>query len=103
MRTAEQSLAEHIEIMGAEVGSIYSALWQEIAWIHKKWAQYVALYGTNPARIKLMNHVAPSMFKTVEDALWADVLLHLARLTDPPKSAGKRNLSIQQLANLVQS
>jgi hypothetical protein len=40
MRFAGQALAEHIEKTGSEVGSIYSALWQEIAWIHKKWAQY---------------------------------------------------------------
>ena len=33
--------------------------------------------------------------------MWEDVLLHVARLTDPPKSAGKSNLSIQALAALI--
>ncbi|SDK53163.1 hypothetical protein SAMN05192566_1547 [Methylophilus rhizosphaerae] len=102
-RTAAQAKTDHIAKMGEEIGTIYSALWQEVAWIHKKWAQYVALFGTNPERINLLNQAAPSMIRTVQDTLWEDVLLHLARLTDPPKSMGKANLSVRQLAALLAS
>lgn len=87
--------------MGDEIGAVYSALWQEVAWIHKKWAQYVELFGTSPERIALLNQAAPSMFRTVQDTLFEDVLLHLARLTDPPKSMGKANLSMRHLATLL--
>jgi hypothetical protein len=41
------------------------------------------------------------MIRTVQDTLWEDVLLHLARLTDPPKSMGKANLSVRHLAALL--
>lgn len=100
-RTAAQAKADNIAKMGVEIGTVYSALWQEVAGIHKKWAQYVELFGTSPARIDLLNQAAPSMFRTVQDTLWEDVLLHLARLTDPPKSMGKANLSLRHLAVLV--
>ena len=33
--------------------------------------------------------------------LWDDILLHIARLTDRPTTAGKRNLTIQVLPNLI--
>lgn len=102
-RTATQAKADHIAKMGEKIGTIYSALWQEVAWINKKWAQYVALFGTSPERIELLNRAAPSMIRTVQDTLWEDVLLHLARLTDPPESMGKANLSVRHLAALLVS
>lgn len=97
-RTAAEAQAHNIASMGEEIGKIYSALWQEVASIHNKWAQYVALFGTSPSRIELLNEAAPSFFRTVQDALWEGVLLHLARLSDPPRSAGKENLSIRRLS-----
>jgi hypothetical protein len=100
-RTADQTKANNIAKMGEAIGSVYTALWQEVAWIHKKWAQYVALFGTSPERIALLNKAAPSMFRTVQDTLWEAVVLHIARLTDPPRSAGKENLSVFNLANLL--
>ena len=100
-RTASQSKIDNAAKMGDEIGSVYSALWQEVAWLHKKWAEYVALFGTNPTRIALLNRAAPSFFRTVQDSLWENVLLHLARITDSPKSAGRSNLSIKRLASAV--
>jgi AbiU2 len=40
-------------------------------------------------------------FRIVQDSLWEDLLLHLARLTDPPKSVGRTNLSIRNFAELL--
>jgi hypothetical protein len=37
----------------------------------------------------------------VQDSLWEDVLLHIARLSDQAKSAGKNNLTLRQLPSLV--
>lgn len=99
--TSLENKADHVSKMGEEIGLIYDALWQEIAWIHKKWAEYVALFGTTPERIELLNQAAPSFFRTVQDSMWEDVLLHLARLTDSPRSMGKSNLSMKRLAAAV--
>ena len=101
-QTAVQAKVEYKAQMGEAIGEVYSALWQEVAWIHTKWAQYVELFGTSAERIDLLNSAAPSMFRTVQDSLWEDVLLHLARLTDPPKSSGRRNLSMRHLVALLE-
>lgn len=95
--TAEQARDENIAVMGQEIGAIYSALWQEVALIYQKWSQFVELFGTSPERVDLLNKAAPALFRTFQDSLWGDLLLHLARLTDPPRSVGKSNLSLQRL------
>ena len=87
--------------MGTELGAIYNALWQQLAWLHSKWAEYVDLFGTKESRVALMNEAAPRFFRIVQDSIWDDVLIHIARLTDPPKSAGRANLTIQRLPALV--
>jgi hypothetical protein len=100
-RTAAEAKAANIALMGEALGSVYSELWQEVAWIHKNWAHYQELFGTKPSRIDLLNAVAPSFFRTVQYSLFEAVLLHLARLTDPAQSLGKSNLSLRRLAELA--
>ncbi len=98
---AEESLKEYISLMGDSLGKLFHALWQEVAWLYMKWGEYMTLFGTKPSRIDLMNKVAPHFFRIVQDSLWEDTILHIARLTDPPQSMGKENLSIQRLPLLV--
>ena len=100
-QTAAEAKAHHVSVMGEELGRLYSALWQEVAWIHSKWSEYVVLFGTKPERVELMNKAAPAFFHVVQDALWENVILHIARLTDSPQSVGKPNLSIRRLPALV--
>ena len=99
-RTAEESKTDHIDGMGEELGRLYDALWQEVAWLHMKWREYVTLFGTSPARIELLNKAAPSFFRVIQNSLWEGVLLHIARLTDSPRSMGKHNLSFRQFATI---
>jgi hypothetical protein len=95
--TAEGVRQEHVNCMGQDLGLLYHALWNELAWVESKWVEYVELYGTNESRIDLLNQAAGHFFKIVQDSLWDDTLLHIARLTDPAKSMGKENLSIKKL------
>ncbi len=99
--TAEQAKAKHIHAMGEDLGAVYDALWQQVAWLHRKWSEYVVLFGTKESRVTLLNNAAPSFSRILQDSLWEDVLLNIARLTDPPRSAGKFNLSVQALVELV--
>lgn len=99
--TADEVQAEHIHKMGGDLGRFYHALWNEVAWLHVKWAEYVELFGTKPARIDLINGAAPVFFRIVQDILWKTTLLHIARLTDPVESMGKKNLTIRALPYLV--
>jgi hypothetical protein len=100
-KTADEAKQEHMEIMGEELGALYHALWNELAWLYSKWGEYVELFGTKPSRIELINKAAGHFFRVVQDALWEDSLLHIARLTDPPRSAGKENLTIRKLPDLI--
>jgi hypothetical protein len=87
--------------MGETLGKLFHALWQEVAWLHAKWAEYVQLFGTKPNRIDLLNAAAPEFFRIVQDTLWDDTLLHIARLTERQRSGGKAMLTIQTLPRMV--
>jgi hypothetical protein len=100
-RTADDARDHYNEKMGESLGAVYHHLWQELAWIYAKLNEYLTSFGTKPSRVELVNSAAPHFFRVVQDALWEDTILHIARMTDPPKSAGKTNLSVQQLSKLV--
>jgi len=101
-RTAEEIKQEYIEMMGDDLGSVYYVLWNELAWLYSKWGEYVELFGKKRSRVDLLNMVAGHFFRMVQDSLWEDSLLHIARLTDPPRSAGKENLTIRKLPDLIE-
>jgi hypothetical protein len=100
-RTAVEAKADNIQMMGQDLGEQYSVLWQEVATIHENWREFIELYGTKRERLDLINQAAGSFFRMVQDSLWDGTLLHLARLTDPPKSVGKENLTIQNFPALI--
>ncbi len=91
----------HVDSMGEELGLVFYELWKEVAWIHFTWSQYVELFGTRPSRIALLNEAAGQFFLVVHDSLLHDVMIHATRLTDPPKSCGKPNLTVNQLPDLI--
>jgi hypothetical protein len=103
-RTPKEAKKANVAAMGEALGGLYSALWQSVATIHFYWNEYVALFGTKPQRIQLLNRAAPRFFRMLQDQLWEISLLHLARLTDPANSQGNKdraNLTIQALPELV--
>ncbi len=100
-RTHEETRNHYIAQMGAELGSLFYALWQEVAWLQNEWHEYAQLFGTKQSRIGLMNEAAPVFFRIVQDELFDMIVLRIACLTDPPKSAGKSNLTIRQLSERI--
>jgi hypothetical protein len=90
--------------MGEPLGSQYSALWQEVVQVYVVWSQFVTLYGTKPSRVEILNRSAANFFFLVEKILFESIMLHIARLTDPSHSLGKKdrsNLTIQNLPALL--
>jgi hypothetical protein len=100
-KTAQQVRDEHLSVLGPDLGSLYHALYNEVTWLHAKWNQYRILFAESPGRIELLNDVAGFFFGVIQDVLLEDVVLHLARLTDPPQSVGKDNLTLSRLAETV--
>jgi hypothetical protein len=99
--TAEEAKAHYIKKMGQALGEQYSALWQEVAWLHIKWGDYVELFGTKSSRVDFLNQAAPAFIGLIQDTLQEDIFLHLCRLTDPSRLGKKYNLAICNLAALV--
>jgi hypothetical protein len=100
-RTADEAKQDYIAAMGEPLGALFHSLWQELAWLYRKWDNYAQLYGSKASRVDLLNQSAPGFFRVAQDALWEAILLHIARLTDPPKSVGKPNLTMQRLHQMV--
>jgi AbiU2 len=101
-RSPEEVTSHHIEKMGEALGRQFDALWHDVAWLHRKWAEYVELFGSKETRVELLNQAAPQFFRMIQDALWEETLLHVARLTDKSTSPGRRqNLTVQNLPQLT--
>jgi hypothetical protein len=100
-QSANQVREKHLRDMGPDLGPVYHELWNEVTWLHAKWNQYRQLFGHSRQRVELLNEVASHFFRIVQDALWDDVILHLARLTDPLRSRGKANLSLRKLPEVI--
>ena len=100
-KTAAEQKDDYTCSMGSYLGAVYYSLWQDVAWLHVKWDEYVQLYGTKRERVDLLNSTARLFFKVVHDVLWSDILLGIARLVDPQKTGGKENMTIRLLPNAV--
>jgi hypothetical protein len=103
-RTAAEVLQEHKSRMGATFGAEFHGLYNEVLWLHLKWRDYRALFGTNPARIDLLNAAAGSFFVMADETMWHDLMLHVCRLTDQSSNKGrgrKERLSIMRLTAQV--
>ena len=88
--------------MPSEVAAQFDPLFKEILWLTSKWSEFNKLYAADKETIELINRSAGYFFVIVQDTMWDDLLLHLARLSGPEKSMGKANLSIFQIATTVE-
>jgi len=91
----------NISKMGESLGKQYSALFREVTALHLNWKEFLELFGTNEKRIDRLNRAAPNFFRRLQDQQFETNMSHLARLTDSPKSAGKLNLTVRSLPDLV--
>lgn len=95
--TGEQVKTEMSHAMPGGLGELYYDLWNEVAWIHLKWNDFLGLFAESPKTIELLRETAPKLFYRLRNMLWESVFLHLCRLTDPPESCGKPNQSLRRL------
>lgn len=97
MPTYEEARQEYERSMGPELGTLYHLLWNQCALLHLHWDEYVELFGKDQEQFDVMNGVAPGFFKSVQDALWEGILLHLCRFADPAVVAHRKTLSLDAL------
>jgi hypothetical protein len=100
-RTAAEVRSAKIAAMGQELGELRFELSTELIWLHVKWQWYRELFAVSQEQVDLLNRSAPDFFGFLFEALLDDVLLHMGRLTDPPRSAGRDTLSVKRLPLLI--
>ena len=69
---------------------------REVVLLHFKWTYFQQLFGSEKG-VASINATAPSIFSVIEESLFADILLALMRLVDPPKTRNQANLSPRSL------
>jgi hypothetical protein len=92
---------QNVAAMGEAFGKQYTVLFHELTALHLYWKEFLELFGTNDKRIDRLNHAAPGFFRMLQEQQFETNMLHMARLTDSPRSVGKDNLTVMNLPNLV--
>ena len=98
--TAEDVRREAVAAMGSQLGEIYHLLSDQVSWLHLKWSTLCELFA-NRETVDLLNSAAPAFFHELQRQMREDIFLHLCRVTDPPISGGKSNLTLRRLPGLV--
>ena len=97
----DEVLADYISSMGSELGSSFFPLHRKLIELHILWQQYRQLFGSDPETVHLLNRTAGLFFKIVQDELWDSVLLGISRMSDPPKTGARKNLTLRSLPELI--
>lgn len=84
------------------VDEVFQELSTEVTWLHARWIIYRQLFAHSSKRIDLLNECASTFFYTIQDILIGDVQITLSKLTDPPRTMGNENLSLEQLQERVE-
>jgi len=85
--------------MGREFSMIFHRLHNDWVSAVVRYKELRELFGT-AERVDLLNLIGSGLFWDVQQTFWSDLMLRLTRLTDPPNSAGKDNLTVQRLPGL---
>lgn len=101
-RSMNDIQADYISSMGEELGSCFFELSRKLVELHMLWQQYRQLFGENAETVHLLNRTAGLFFKVVQDELWDSVLLGISRMTDPPTSGAKKNLTVRSLPLFIE-
>jgi hypothetical protein len=98
--SAEEVRNQTIAAMPAPLGEVCYSLSNEVASLHLKWNDFRALFA-NRETVNLLNSSAPMFFHDLQSMMWEDLLLHLCRVTDPPRTGRHEHLSVRALPGLV--
>lgn len=99
--TSDEVRGEQVAAMGATIGPVFNALYNDVQWLHTRWNQYRLLFGESSERIDMLDEAAPVFFRMLQYTLFEQTLLDIARLNDPAQHGKKgkySNLSLEQLA-----
>lgn len=87
-----------VEKMGYDFGILFQSLYYEVIWLTFKWMEYENLYGKKESRVEILNSSAPFMFYIIQNSLWENIILGICRITDPPETRGKKNITLTAMS-----
>ena len=82
-----------------EFRSDFSLLQHELERLHRTWGAFKGLFRSDRSRYPLLNWASPSFFGDLMFVLPENVLLGLCRMSDPPVSGKRENLSLPGLVD----
>ena len=88
--------------MPGSVGPVFCELRHSIIYLHGVQQLWFDLFWNNQAE-ELLHYISPYFAKVVRESMLRDLLMTVARLTDPPSSGGpgKENLSFARLLHEI--
>ena len=98
---AGQTLDYYKEHMGKEFGTVFYKLNNVWTYALVKSQEFRLLYS-NIENLGLINVIGGRFFASIQDVLYDDILLQLTRITDNPKTKGRKNLTIQILPGYLE-
>jgi hypothetical protein len=91
--------------MPQTVAEVYSPLSEQLVGIHIRWTLYRQLFGTDPARIELLNRFAAVFFGSTQRVMEDELILALCRMSDPAETGrgrnARQNCTIERLVSVV--
>ena len=101
-QSSEDVLERYRTQLGPSFGDTFHGLWNAWAWSLMRRDEYRELF-TDPDAVASLDALAGGGFTwDIHNVLSDDLFLRVCRLTDPPKSAGKRNLTVTRLPAFCQ-
>src|SRR5262245_46052726 len=79
----------------------FEVLWQQVCGFSAKWQLYLDLFAQEEDR-NVIDKTAPGAFKLIESALRNDLVMLMGRLTDPPVSMSRDNISLERLIREIE-
>ena len=95
------SLHQHADKLGRKFSAVFCSLYNDWGSCLVRYKEFRELFGDSD-RVKLLNAIGSGLFWDVQQLSWSDLMLRLTRLTDPPKSSGKDNLTVTRLPDLCE-
>jgi hypothetical protein len=58
-RTPDEMLQDYTAAMGPKLGPVFHRLYNDNAWLHMKWNEFLKLFVKSPAQMRDLNTAAP--------------------------------------------
>lgn len=84
-----------------KLDNVFEKVRSEVILLHGWWITYRQLYGISKERVELLNECAGFFFYLIQNALMDGAQLILTKLSDPAKTFGKKNMSLELICEIV--